>query len=239
MKGYAKIAPYYDRFVNDDFYKTLLSYLSGKVIPLHGSNFLDLGTGTGFFPIYYAKLGMRSVGIDKDKEMIKIAKGRAKDEELDNIEFIHHNILSFKTNERFSYVTMFFDVLNHFHTASDISKLFSNVHEHLEDGGFFIFDILSQWGMKKMWGNDKFFEYYDDFKILWVSQWDSSKQCLTVTMKIFSGKQVIKETFIEKAYQRKTIEEKLADAGFELQGVTPLFFFKRRPSRYLFHVKKI
>ncbi len=238
MQGYAKIAPYYDRFINRDFYKILISYLADKVIPGSDKRLLELGCGTGFFSLYYAKQGMDCVGIDRSAEMIKIARNYAKESALENICFSQGDMLKIPFKGKFDYVIIFFDVLNNILNPKDITVLFKKVHECLRPGGVFIFDILSLWGMKKMWNNDNFYEFYDDFKIHWISEYRDDERLLKIKMRIISKRETIVEEFVERGYEKNSLEEKLVSAGFNVRGICPMFFFKRKASRFVFYLEK-
>ncbi|MCD6579578.1 class I SAM-dependent methyltransferase [bacterium] len=238
MKSYAKIAPYYDRFVNKNFYKILNKYLADKILTSGEKKLLDLGTGTGFFPNYFASKGMFSVGIDQSKEMLKYANGYAKEMKLKNVQFINKDFMNIDYGEEFDYVTMFFDVINHIIEPQNISVLFKKINSALLPRGEFLLDILSLWGMKRMWGNDRFIEYHDDFNIFWTSSWDGRKQLLNISLKIKSDKGIVSEKFVERGYSTKFLVEKLEQNGFTVKNVMPLFFFKSKPSRYLIWAQK-
>ncbi len=238
MGKYARIAPYYDRFKNESFYKIVLNYLVNKIIPLENTKLLDIGTGTGFFPLYYARKGIECIGIDHSRQMINIARNSAEKQGLNNIKFIEKDFLKYNTNEKFDYVIMFFDVINHITEPKNITLLFNKVYSSMNKGGYFFFDILTMWGMSKAWGNDKFYEYYDNFKILWRSNWNNKKRLLTVNMKIISDKEEIKETVVERGYEKQYLEEKLIEIGFKIKGSYPFFFHKNHPGRYIIWVEK-
>ncbi len=239
MKNYVKIAPFYDRFVNKGFYKVLNNYLSDKILPSGEKKLLDLGTGTGFFPNYFASKGMFSIGIDKSKEMLKYAKAYAKEMKLKNVQFLNSDFMNIDYGEEFSYVTMFFDVINNITEPKNLSILFKKVNDSLLPKGEFLFDILSLWGMKKMWGNDRFIEYHDDFSIYWNSFWNGKKQLLNISLKIKSNKGIVSEKFVERGYSTKFLAEKMEQADFKIKNISPLFFFKGKPSRYLIWAQKI
>lgn len=240
MKNYIKIAPYYDRFINKNFYKILNKYLSDKILPSGEKKLLDLGTGTGFFPNYFASKGMFSVGVDQSKEMLKYAKLYAKGLKLKNVQFINADFMNIEYGEEFNYVTMFFDVLNNIIEPKNLSILFKKVNAALLPRGEFLLDVLSLWGMKKMWGNDRFIEFHDDFNINWTSSWDGKKQLLKISLKIKDGKKgTVSEKFVEKGYSTQTIVDKMEHNGFKIKNVMPLFYYKGKPSRYLIWAQKV
>ncbi|MEE1129526.1 MAG: METTL5 family protein [Methanobrevibacter sp.] len=63
---------------------------------IEDKNFCDLGCGTGMFAIASALMGANlSVGVDIDEDSIELAKDVASKLNIDNLNFIHKDILEF------------------------------------------------------------------------------------------------------------------------------------------------
>jgi len=61
---------------------------------------LDLGCGTGGHALILAKRGYEIVGVDRSKEMLKIARDKAKSAKLD-VEFIESDITNIGSKRKF------------------------------------------------------------------------------------------------------------------------------------------
>ena len=60
---------------------------------------------------------------------------------------IHYDVADmtlYRPNQKFDLVTCTGDSLNHIMALSDVEKIFQNVHAYLNEGGYFIFDILNE-----------------------------------------------------------------------------------------------
>ena len=102
-------------------------------------NSLDLACGTGVLcEILYAQ-GIDASGMDFSEGMIEIAKQR-------NPEIFYEvaDMITYRPEKYFDLVTCTGDALNHIMDLRDIEKIFQNVYSYLNEGGYFIFDILSE-----------------------------------------------------------------------------------------------
>ena len=101
---------------------------------------LDIACGEGTFAVEMAKRGFRVVGVDISKEMLKFAKEKAKNENV-NVEFIYGDMRSLGFNEEFDLATCWYDSLNYLLTLKDLEKAFAGVYKALKKDELFIFDM--------------------------------------------------------------------------------------------------
>lgn len=90
---------FYDEMAN------ILTYLEGKISKdfigkVKGQEILDLGCGTGRYTIPLARKGSKITAVDFSEEMLKNAKKKAKQENLD-IEFSVQDITKYKPRKKF------------------------------------------------------------------------------------------------------------------------------------------
>lgn len=69
-----------------------------------GTMLLDLGSGIGFWSLLFAPDCRKVVGVDFIESMNRIARKRAKEEQINNVKFITSDIISFETKLKFDYV---------------------------------------------------------------------------------------------------------------------------------------
>jgi len=100
---------------------------------------LDLGCGTGVLCEILHAHGIKARGMDFSQGMIDIARQRCGD-----IEYEVADMVTFRPQEKFDLVTCTGDALNHILDIKNVEKIFRNVYSYLEEGGYFIFDILSE-----------------------------------------------------------------------------------------------
>jgi SAM-dependent methyltransferase len=142
------------------------------------SSLLELGCGTGAILAHLTSVPMLT-GLDRSPEMLHLARAKVPDAQL-----IEGDMQSFALDERFDVVICVFDSLNHLLTFEAWRTVFNTVHDHLMDGGLFIFDVntvgeLRRLGEEPPWVYD--FDggvaimdvaFADDGQSEAVSQWE-------------------------------------------------------------------
>ena len=95
---------------------------------------LDLGCGTGWTSILFAKRGYEVTGVDISPDMIKHAKLNQTKERIKNIKFSVEDYEEMNFNKEFD-IAIFFDSLHH---AEDEQKALSKIYKSLKRGGICI-----------------------------------------------------------------------------------------------------
>lgn len=119
------------------FGEQLLIWLEQNNVKVKAS--LDLACGTGVLCEILHGQGIDASGMDFSEGMIEIAKQR-------NPEIFYEvaDMITYRPKKHFDLVTCTGDALNHIMDLRDIEKIFQNVYSYLNEGGYFIFDILSE-----------------------------------------------------------------------------------------------
>lgn len=111
---------------------------------------LDLACGEGTFALMMAKRGLNVTGADRSPQMLRIAEEKAQRAGV-NIEFVRADFRSLPFEARFDLVTCWFDSLNYLLRTEDLEKTFLGVARALEEGGLFIFDMNTIYGLAVFW----------------------------------------------------------------------------------------
>ena len=119
------------------FGEQLLTWMEQNQIHIEKS--LDLACGTGVLCEILHAHGINASGMDFSEGMIAIARGRNP-----KIHYDVADMITYRPDQKFDLVTCTGDALNHIMELSDIDRIFANVYNDLEDGGYFIFDILNE-----------------------------------------------------------------------------------------------
>jgi len=101
---------------------------------------LDMTCGTGSQVFWLAKHGYEVTGSDITPSMLKIAKQKAKQKNLD-IDLIHGDMRSLRVGE-FDAVITIFNAVGHL-TKAGFERAMRNIHRNLSDGGIYVFDIIN------------------------------------------------------------------------------------------------
>jgi SAM-dependent methyltransferase len=135
MAIYAKFAAFYDQIMGDrtETIDQVKGYIT-KYLPT-ATSLLELGAGTG--ALLAGLTGDLAVtGIDQSPEMLAIAEANVPEATL-----IQGDITNFALGQRFDVVICMFDTLNHVPRFDGWLGVFERAHEHLVEGGLFIFDV--------------------------------------------------------------------------------------------------
>jgi 2-polyprenyl-3-methyl-5-hydroxy-6-metoxy-1,4-benzoquinol methylase len=100
---------------------------------------LDLTCGTGSQVFWLAKRGYDVIGSDINTKMLKIARDKAKKEKL-AIKFLEGDMRTIHVG-KFDAVITIFNAVGHL-TKEDFEKAMRTIHENLNDGGLYVFDIF-------------------------------------------------------------------------------------------------
>ncbi|MCX6653871.1 MAG: class I SAM-dependent methyltransferase, partial [Candidatus Bathyarchaeota archaeon] len=150
MSLYDRWSEFYDtiyRRINyEDECNTLLKILREN-LQITPRKILDIACGTGGHSIILAKKGYDVTGVDISDAMLKVAKSKACNENI-NIRFVTQDMRNMKLGERFDCALCMYSVFPYNTTYPEIQQTLSSVKTHLEDGGAFIFDFANIGGMR-------------------------------------------------------------------------------------------
>lgn len=124
-------------YVPEAFGEQLLAWLRKNEITIKTS--LDLACGTGVLCEIMQKNGIMTAGMDFSEGMIAIARERTPE-----IPYDVADMVQYRPDKRFDLVTCTGDALNHIMDLNDVKQIFENVYGYLNEGGYFIFDILNE-----------------------------------------------------------------------------------------------
>ncbi|MCC7202828.1 MAG: class I SAM-dependent methyltransferase [Nitrospirae bacterium] len=143
-KGYAR---FYDAFYQDKDYERECDFIEAafKKNGCRVKTILDLGCGTGGHALILSRRGYQVVGIDRSREMIRIARRKAKEEAKGNkkkssAEFYQGDITGIRLRRKFDAVISMFAVMGYQTTNASIAAACGVAASHLVSGGLFIFD---------------------------------------------------------------------------------------------------
>ena len=100
----------------------------------------ELGCGTGKTAIEFARRGLRVFARDFAPEMCRIAREKARAEDLD-VRVSRADMRTFRLPAQVDLVTSEWGVINHLRRRSDLARTFRAVARALRAGGYFYFDL--------------------------------------------------------------------------------------------------
>ena len=197
---------------------------------------LDLCCGTGTAISLMADQGLSMSGLDGSAAMLAVAAKKLSGRKvpLYNKTLPKFRILDSTDSRhvrRFDLITCFYDSLNYLSNSRELKAAFRSVHRHLNDGGWFMFDMNTPAALKMLWGGQVYTGTRDDLAWVWTNKFvpgTSSATCHT-TFFVKRGKlwERFDEEHVERAYDNKTIRRLLRETGFIIKGFYRCFSFER------------
>lgn len=175
MEAYTILAKYYDSLMKDFNYDTYLEFIKGYV---KGEG-VDLCCGTGEMTIRLAKQKCKMIGMDLSQDMLNVARDKAR-KNFQNIIFIQENLIDFDLPHKVDFVTCVCDGFNYVND-DDMASAINNISKKIKSGGYFIFDISSQYKLEKVLGNNTFCEDSKLATYIWSNKLEANKVSMQIS----------------------------------------------------------
>lgn len=223
---YNRFAYLYDELMNDVPYEKWLHFIENIIseYELKQPTILDIGCGTGTFPILLAKKNIQVSGVDLSEEMLSVAMDKAEQNKV-QIPFYQQNMVEIEGFEELDCVTIFCDSLNYLENEEQIKKTFSNIYSSLKNNGLLLFDVHSEYKIKEVFGENTFFIDSEELSLVWSCTQGENPLSVEHDLVFFmkDEEEDLYERFEEYHMQRTfTIEEyksMLMEAGFEIKKI--------------------
>jgi SAM-dependent methyltransferase len=112
---------------------------------------LDLACGAGFHTEQLAEFVSEVVGVDASEPML--AQARMYCHWWSNVQFVRGDFCEFRLGRQFDAAICAFNSLNYVNGVAELEMVFRNVAEHLRPGGVFLFDTITDFGMRRLRGS--------------------------------------------------------------------------------------
>lgn len=172
---------------------------------------LDLACGTGELEHLLRNTGISFTGVDSSKGMLREARKKCR-----GVKFIAEDAAKVRLNRKFDMALLLFDSANHMLSLSHLRRVFKNARRHLRDGGYFIFDILTEPGLER-------WEHVDirrdnDYFVISTGHYYPESLSADIIIEAFvrRGKLYdrVYQKLVERTYPPAEIIQGLRDAGF-------------------------
>lgn len=245
-KGFADLytkGPYH-------FSERLVKYLPKVFNRFHirPKKLLDICCGDGRFAIAMARKGIDVTGVDASPHMLKYARQRARKARV-RVHLAVQKMQYLNTQTRFDLVTCWFDSINYLLTKSDLDKTFRNINRVLNNGGIFIFDINTIYGLSVNWQDNSPCVIQDTDRLFEVHVCPPIFKRNIAILKIVGFKKHgrywrrIEEIHRERGYRLKEIRESFRKAHFKELGcwesLKKMIKPKRDSGKVFFMLRKI
>ena len=228
--SYEQFAYLYDELMKDAPYDQWVSFVKDILAKydVEVTRLLDLACGTGELSVRLAKQGFEVTGIDLSEDMLSVAQEKAQASGV-KIPFFQQNMANLEGQGQFDAIGIFCDSLNYLQTEEEVKSTFSNVHQHLQDNGIFIFDVHSVYKVTEVFINQTFALNEDDISYIWNSFPGDNPNSVEHELSFFvlderTGKyDRIDELHFQRTYPIEQYSDWLDAAGFQLLEISADF----------------
>ena len=156
-EGYNAIARVYDKLNKEIDYSAWADFVEDcfdRFLQKKPSLLLDLACGTGSMTLELAKRGYDMIGVDGSAEMLSEAYNRAEGQA--GVLWLHQDMRSFELYGTVEAATCCLDSLNYLLSPKDLAQCFATVHNYLEPGGLFLFDMNTPYKFEHTYANNAY-----------------------------------------------------------------------------------
>lgn len=219
---YRNFAEVYDALTQDVAYQKRCDYvetLIHRFMDRKPELVVDLACGTGTATIELAKRGYDMTGIDASQEMLGVAVRKAKAEQMD-ILFLNQTMQEFELYGTVDVILCLLDSMNYLLEKEDLEKCLHWVHNYLNPGGLFIFDINTKYKLETLLPGNVFTDETEGVYYTWENAYDPEEKICMFDLNFFVEENGLyrrfEEVHYEKAYTRGEIKQALRDANLKL-----------------------
>lgn len=162
-RDYDALAWFYNRHWGEKYHIQILPVLDELLLSClpARARILDLCCGAGHLARILAGHGFRVAGIDGSEEMLRYAR-----ENAPSGEFIAADARDYKLPGVFHAAVSTFESLNHISSIGELMIVFKNTHAALDEGGLFVFDLLTEEAYRTRWDRSSAIVEEDNIYIL-------------------------------------------------------------------------
>lgn len=214
-------------------YKNWVNYIEQifEKYNIRPNQILELGCGTGNISIPLAKKGYKVMGLDLSEDMLAVASQKAKEQNIE-ISFVQESMVEFSLHTKADVILAICDSLNYITDEQDLLEVFHRAYQHLEEEGFFIFDLNTLYKFSEVLAEHVFVEHLEGITYIWENYFDQDQNINEYHMTFFQrNKQGSYEKFEEyheeRGYSIEEVQVLLNYADFECMGIYDAFTFEQ------------
>jgi SAM-dependent methyltransferase len=183
---------------------------------------LELGCGTGKFGAKFSRDNFLVYGMDNSIEMLNMARLRA----YKNFLIFCADMKNFRLARKFDFIFSVHDTINYFLDPDDLVKVFKCVKEVMDKNSIFMFDITTEYNIKKYFFNNRTNYYFRGMEIEWENNYDQKKKYIYSVLKFKKEKSIESETHVQKIYSVQEIKSLLKKAGLKTLNIFSDYSFE-------------
>lgn len=230
---YDALAEYYNKYTRDIDYKQLAEFAhdnfseSGLFKGADSPVVVDLACGTGSLTIELMKYGYDMIGVDISYEMLDAARnGELEATGTSKILWLCQDMSELELHGSVAGMVCVTDGVNHITDKKKLNKFFKRVSKYLDEGGLFIFDVLTERYFKDVVGNNVYCESDDFESCIWESRYDEKNRIMEYDITLYKLLNTEKDLYqrsddavVEKAWTEEELCDSIKKAGLGIKAV--------------------
>ena len=230
-EGYDALAAVYDKLNREIDYDSWADFFEEcfqVYLPEKPELVLDLACGTGRMTRVLAERGYDMIGVDGSPSMLSEAYALGSGAAEKPILYLCQDMRELELYGTVGAVVCCLDSINYLLTESDVSRVFSLVHNYLDPDGLFLFDVNTPYKFTHTYGNNAYvLEDGEEGRAVycgWQNEYDPESGLCEFELTIFEecedGSYVRSDEHQqERCYDLDTLRRSLDESGFEWLGV--------------------
>lgn len=231
MDNYVQFANIYDKLMDDFDYSKWVDYIIEILNrnKIKTNKILELACGTGNITREFLNRGYKVDAFDLSNDMLVQAQHKLS--KFKNLSLFNMDMTSFELPSSYDVAISICDSINYILDKEDLLKVFSNVYNHLNPGGVFIFDINSEYKIQTVLGNNIFIEDREGVFYTWDNKFDRESKIGEYYLTFFTSTDGIQykrfdEIHKQRAYSVEEIQSTLERVGFKNIKMSNAFGFE-------------
>ncbi len=229
MASYESFAQVYDTFMDNIPYEEWEEYLSGLLYErgIREGLVLELGCGTGTMTELLACRGYDMIGVDNSPEMLEIAAEK-REKSGHDILYLLQDMRCFELYGTVRAIVCVCDSLNYILDEEDLLQVFRLADNYLDPGGYFIFDMNTEYKYREILGETTIAENREEGSFIWENYYDEEEKLNEYELTLFLPERnglyrKYEEEHTQKAYDPDEVCGLLEKAGLRTEAVYDAF----------------
>lgn len=221
MNAYHSLFAVYDRLNGEVPYAAIADFYEAafRRAGIRPKLVLDLGCGTGSMTLELARRGYDMIGVDASADMLSVAYERKTAAGLDRVLLLCQDMRAFELYGTVGAAVSTLDCINYLTEEGDLDKCFSLVHNYLDPGGLFLFDVNTPYKFREIFGENSYILEDEDCFCAWQNDYDERTGLCRFDLSVFregaDGRYEREdEEQFERCYSREQLTAALTRAGF-------------------------
>ncbi len=217
MNPYTIFPSVYDYILKHIDYERWYIYIRSLMLRYidNPETLLELGCGTGKFGAKFSRDNFQIFGLDNSIEMLKIARIRA----YKNFRIFCADMKDFSLSKKFDFIFSVHDTINYFLNIDDLLKVLRSVKKIMHKDSIFMFDITTEYNIKKYFYNNK-----NDYSVMgkdieWANEYDADNKLIYSLLTFKYNGFVDTEMHVQRIYSVDEIKYLLKRENFEIVDI--------------------